>query len=252
MSYYYSVVYSFDPSRRLVGPFKDEDSCWKAMVEEANNEYKEDLRCGVRNVMKRDWDNGEIVIKSPCELDDVLDTTTWSMFDNIEMPKHIVKADAQMYFDSGACFHIPCKVNLETREVYDFECCSDPCDDDSFSYEVLEIDGVDYPLRDIEAYMEEGTESALENISRVIKYMEFWHSFCGNTPEDLIACCKWLKLKAALLNAGSSAICDFIGCDSISVTDDEKLEALLEDAKAQMPEETIEAYYKKYVEEANA
>lgn len=252
MSFYYTVMYSFDPSRRLVGPFKDEESCWAAMVKDANHEHEEDLRNDMVSIVEKDKNAGEIVIKTPRELDDVPDTTTWSMFDNMEMPRHVVKTEAQMYFDSGACFHIPCKANLETREVFDFECCSDPCDDDSFSYEVVEISGVEYPLRDIEEYAEDNAETALKNLNRVLKYKEFWHSFCGNTPEDLIACCKWIRLKAALLNAGSSAICDFIGCDSISVTDTGELKALLDDTKSQKPEETLEAYYKKYVEEENA
>ena len=39
MSFYYSVMYSFDLSRRLVGPFKDEESCWAAMVKDANHEH---------------------------------------------------------------------------------------------------------------------------------------------------------------------------------------------------------------------
>lgn len=252
MSFYYTVMYSFDPSRRLVGPFKDEESCWAAMVEDAEHEYEEDLHNDTVSIIEKDKDNGEIIIKTPRELDDVPDTTTWSMFDNMEMPKNIVKAEAQFYFDSGACFHVPCKANLKTREVYDLECSSDPCDDDSFSHEVVEIDGVEYPLRDIEEYAENNVEEALENLKRVRKYNEFWHSFCGNTPEDLIACSKWICLKAALLNAGSIAICDFIGCDSISVTDVGELKVLLENAKAQMPDDDFDAYYKKYVEEENA
>ena len=109
MSFYYSVMYSFDLSRRLVGPFKDEESCWAAMVKDADHEHEEDLRNDTVSIVEKDKDAGEIVIKTPRELDDVPDTTTWSMFDNMEMPKNIVKAEAQMYFDSGACFHIPCK-----------------------------------------------------------------------------------------------------------------------------------------------
>lgn len=251
MSFYYSVMYSFDLSRPLVGPFKDEESCWAAMVKDANHEHEEDLRNDTVSIVEKDKDAGEIVIKTPRELDDVPDTTTWSMFDNMEMPKNIVKAEAQMYFDSGACFHIPCKANLETREVYDLECSSGPCDDDGFNYEELEIDGVIYPLQDIEELEEWNIDDALDCLNRVIENKTFWRSFCGNAPEELIGCYKWILLKDALLNAGSNAICDFIGCDSISVTDVDELKVMLEDAKAQMPEETLEAYYKKYVEEAD-
>ena len=90
MPFYYTVTYSFDPSRRLVGPFKDEESCWKAMEEDANHEHEEDLRNDMTSIVEKDKDAGEIVIKTPNELDDVPDTTTWSMFDNMETPKNIV------------------------------------------------------------------------------------------------------------------------------------------------------------------
>lgn len=90
MSFYYTVTYSFDPSRRLVGPFVDEESCWKAMEEDANHEHEEDLRNDTTSIVEKYKNAGEIVIKTPNELDDVPDTTTWSMFDNIEAPKNIV------------------------------------------------------------------------------------------------------------------------------------------------------------------
>jgi hypothetical protein len=79
MSFYYTVTYSFDPSRRLVGPFKDEESCWKAMEEDANHEHEEDLRNDMISIVEKYKNVGEIVIKTPNELDDVPDTTTWSM-----------------------------------------------------------------------------------------------------------------------------------------------------------------------------
>ncbi len=88
MSFYYTVTYSFDPSRRLVGPFKDEESCWKAMEEDANHEHEEDLRNDMTSIVEKYKNAGEIVIKTPNELDDVPDTTTWSMFDNMETPKN--------------------------------------------------------------------------------------------------------------------------------------------------------------------
>lgn len=90
MPFYYTVTYSFDPSRRLVGPFEDEESCWKAMDDDANHEHEEDLRNDTTSVVEKDKDAGEIIIKTPNELDDVPDTTTWSMFDNMEAPKNII------------------------------------------------------------------------------------------------------------------------------------------------------------------
>ena len=87
---YYTVTYSFDPFRRLVGPFVDEESCWKAMEEDANYAHEEDLRNDTTSIVKKYKNAGEIVIKNPNELDDVPDTTTWSMFDNMEAPKNII------------------------------------------------------------------------------------------------------------------------------------------------------------------
>lgn len=37
------------------------------------------------------------------------------------------------YFESGATFQLPCKVNKETHEIFDVTCAAMPCDDDCFS-----------------------------------------------------------------------------------------------------------------------
>lgn len=38
------------------------------------------------------------------------------------------------YFESGATFQLPCKVNKKTHEIFDVTCAAMPCDDDCFSY----------------------------------------------------------------------------------------------------------------------
>lgn len=48
------------------------------------------------------------------------------------------------YFESGATFQLPCKVNKETHEIFDVTCAAMPCDDDCFSYAEVEINGKDY------------------------------------------------------------------------------------------------------------
>ena len=58
------------------------------MEEDANHEHEEDLRNDMTSIVEKYKNAGEIVIKTPNELDDVPDTTTWSMFDNMETPKN--------------------------------------------------------------------------------------------------------------------------------------------------------------------
>lgn len=54
------------------------------------------------------------------------------------------------YFESGATFQLPCKVNKETHEIFDVTCAAMPCDDDCFSYAEVEINGKDYPVNFID------------------------------------------------------------------------------------------------------
>lgn len=54
------------------------------------------------------------------------------------------------YFESGATFQLPCKVNKETHEIFDVTCAAMPCDDDCFSYAEVKINGKDYPVNFID------------------------------------------------------------------------------------------------------
>lgn len=49
-------------------------------------------------------------------------------------------------FDSGASFHLPCKVNKKTHEVFAVEVPAQPCYDDSFRNATVNVDGVDRSL----------------------------------------------------------------------------------------------------------
>lgn len=49
-------------------------------------------------------------------------------------------------FDSGASFHLPCKVNKKTREVFAVEVPAQPCGDDSFKNATVNVDDVDSSL----------------------------------------------------------------------------------------------------------
>lgn len=58
------------------------------------------------------------------------------------------------YFESGATFQLPCKVNKETHEIFDVTCAAMPCDDDCFSYAEVKINGKDYPVNFIKTSRE--------------------------------------------------------------------------------------------------
>lgn len=50
-----------------------------------------------------------------------------------------IKASFISHWDSGAEFESSCKVNLDTREVYDIEPAGHPSDDDSLWYEEIKV-----------------------------------------------------------------------------------------------------------------
>lgn len=244
MSYFYSVTYSFDSSRRLVGPFRTMADCWRAMEKDAKAEYEEDCINGFDSNLGSFEDDGEIRIERPCELDDTKDVTTWAMFEGIESPKDVADAEIQSHFDSGACFHIPCKANRNTREVYDLMCCAEPCDDDSFSYEEIVVDEVAYPLRNLDdILLEKDPKDALAVFERILKYEEFWHSNNGNTPQGLIKFCKWQLLKTAIMKADKDAIREFVGDDDMSAWSN-----ILDACMEKMSADDFAEYYRRYVE----
>lgn len=184
--YYYTVTYSFDFDHRLVGPFVDEKSCWEEMKRDALHEHEEDICNGSESIVEENIDGGIIQVKIPRELDDVPDITTWALFDKMESPKNTAKAEMLSHYDSGACFHVPCMANLKTREVSNFEVEEEPCADDSASYEEVVIDGVCYPLRDLDMLVEYNVQTEKQEREHMLKYQEFWYSLLGNTPDKPI------------------------------------------------------------------
>lgn len=127
------------------------------------------------------------------------------------------------YFESGATFQLPCKVNKETHEIFDVTCAAMPCDDDCFSYEEVKINGKDYPVNFIDdILLENNVDDALD---------------------DAIHECRWAILKDALMQRGHDAVADFIGTDVSS----DSYERLLDEAEAQMPIEEFEKFWEKYI-----
>lgn len=81
--FYYVVLYSFDHSRPVFGPFNDEDSCWIAMETDAEKEYVDDIENNVgKCVLDKIRVAGTIKLSNIFENNDP-DTTLWAI---IEIP----------------------------------------------------------------------------------------------------------------------------------------------------------------------
>lgn len=79
------------------------------------------------------------------------------------------------YFESGATFQLPCKVNKKTHEIFDVTCAAMPCDDDCFSYEEVKINGKDYPVNFIDdILLENNVDDALDEFYRIQQTGEYW------------------------------------------------------------------------------
>lgn len=172
------------------------------------------------------------------------------------------------YFESGATFQLPCKVNKETHEIFDVTCAAMPCDDDCFSYAEVEINGKDYPVNFIDDILSENNaDDALDEFYRIQQTGEYWQP-AGNktldnaihecrwailkdalmqrdnkTLDDAVHECRWAILKDTLMQRGHDAVADFIGTDVSS----DSYERLLDETEAQMPDEEFERFWEKYI-----
>lgn len=129
------------------------------------------------------------------------------------------------YFESGATFQLPCKVNKETHEIFDVTCAAMPCDDDCFSYAEVKINGKE------------------DKFYRIQQTGEYWQPDGNKTLDDAIHECRWAILKNALMQRGHDAVADFIGTDVSS----DSYERLLDETEAQMPDEEFERFWEKYI-----
>ena len=148
------------------------------------------------------------------------------------------------YFESGATFQLPCKVNKETHEIFDVTYAAMPCDDDCFSYEEVKINGKDYPVNFIDdILLENNVDDALDEFYRIQQTGEYWQPDGNKTLDDAIHECRWAILKNALMQRGHDAVADFIGTDVSS----DSYERLLDETEAQMPSEEFEKFWEKYI-----
>ncbi len=78
--YYYMTEYSFDSNRPVQGPFSSYEECWEKMEKDAENELRIDTESGFNTEMKKNVEEGTIVItNSFADFDD--DVTTWNVID---------------------------------------------------------------------------------------------------------------------------------------------------------------------------
>ena len=148
------------------------------------------------------------------------------------------------YFESGATFQLPCKVNKETHEIFDVTCAAMPCDDDCFSYAEVKINGKDYPINFIDdILLENNVDDALDEFYRIQQTGEYWQPDGNKTLDDAIHECRWAILKDAIQKRGHEAVADFVGTDISSDTYDR----VMDETESQMPDEEFERFWEKYI-----
>lgn len=158
----------------------------------------------------------------------------------------IVSVVISSNFDSGASFHLPCKVNKKTREVFAVEVPAQPCDDDSFRNATVNVDGVDRSLLNltdiVSEYDSDDYDGVLDALYHVQAKNDYWEND-GESLTDLIHKYRWYILKDALMQRGRDAVTDFIGTDISS----SEFSRVLDETEMVMPDETFEKFWEKYI-----
>lgn len=149
-------------------------------------------------------------------------------------------------FDSGASFHLPCKVNKKTREVFAVEVPAQPCGDDSFKNATVNVDDVDRSLLNlndiVSEYDSDDYDGVLDALYHVQAKNDYWENE-GESLTDLIHKYRWYILKDALMQRGRDAVTDFIGTDISS----SEFSRVLDETEMVMPDETFEKFWEKYI-----
>ena len=143
-------------------------------------------------------------------------------------------------------FHLPCKVNKKTREVFAVEVPAQPCDDDSFNNATVKVDGVDRRLLNltdiVSEYDSDDYDGVLDALYRVQAKNDYWEND-GESLTELIHKYRWYILKDALMQRGRDAVTDFIGTDISS----SEFSRVLDETEMVMPDETFEQFWEKYI-----
>lgn len=81
------------------------------------------------------------------------------------------------YWDSGAMFKAPCRVNTESREVFDIMYVGHPGDDDRLVNETVEIGELEYDVTNIDEIIElESRKDAYYKLLEAKKQNGYWYS----------------------------------------------------------------------------
>ena len=143
-------------------------------------------------------------------------------------------------------FHLPCKVNKKTREVFAVEVPAQPCGDDSFRNATVNVDGVDRSLLNltdiVSEYDSDDYDGVLDALYHVQAKNDYWEND-GESLTDLIHKYRWYILKDALMQRGRDAVTDFIGTDISS----SEFSRVLDETEMVMPDETFEKFWEKYI-----
>lgn len=99
--YYYMTEYSFDSDRPVQGPFSSYEECWEKMEKDAENELRIDTENGFNTEMKKNVEDGTIVItNSFADFDD--DVTTWNVIDvPVKAPQEKEPEAKQLLTENG-------------------------------------------------------------------------------------------------------------------------------------------------------
>lgn len=96
MVYYYMTQYSFDADIPVVGPYKTDDECWKAMQKDAEKEYRIDTEENEWDTQPLDMNQDEGVITLNNIFRDRVDTTTWTL---IQVPNQFSEEKMHGIYD---------------------------------------------------------------------------------------------------------------------------------------------------------
>lgn len=143
-------------------------------------------------------------------------------------------------------FHLPCKVNKKTREVFAVEVPAQPCGDDSFKNATVNVDDGDRSLLNlndiVSEYDSDDYDGVLDALYHVQAKNDYWENE-GESLTDLIHKYRWYILKDALMQRGRDAVTDFIGTDISS----SEFSRVLDETEMVMPDETFEKFWEKYI-----
>lgn len=100
----------------------------------------------------------------------------------------VVSATYVTYWSSGAVFRAPCKVDTETRRVFDIVPVGHPSDDDELICENVEMDDAEFAVLDIDEILTlEEEENALRQLSDAKETRSCWYSRTGKLLDEVLA-----------------------------------------------------------------